>query len=58
MNDIEIIYETKNGKSSDHPIAFRNETELSSKDWLLTTVVKKIQKTIVKKMIVSFFTNF
>ena len=26
MNDIEIIYETKNGKSSDHPIANRNET--------------------------------
>jgi len=23
---IEIIYETKNGKSSDHPIASRNET--------------------------------
>jgi hypothetical protein len=31
MNDIEIIYETKNGKSSDHPIAFRNETELKIK---------------------------
>jgi hypothetical protein len=31
MNGIEIIYETKNGKSSDHPIAFRNETELKIK---------------------------
>jgi hypothetical protein len=31
MNDIEIIYETKNGKSSEHPIAFRNETELKIK---------------------------
>ena len=44
MNDIEIIYETKNGKLSDHPITFRNETQLIIKkekqDYSSTTKFK------------------